>query len=256
MQTALVTGAGQGIGRAIALRLARDGYALAVADINPASLEAVRGEIEAAGGHQALAIQADLAQTAEVERMIQQAVVDLGRLDVLVNNAGRLITRAFMDVTEADWDATLGLDLKTVFFAMQMAARVMIGGGNPGRIVNIASISGRSGRPDQTPYAAAKAGVISLTQSAALALAPHGITVNAVCPGVVDTPLTRQLHIERARVAGITPEESLRRMLARVPLGRIETPDDVAGVVAFLCSPDSAYITGQTLNVCGGLQMD
>jgi acetoin reductase-like protein len=255
MQTALVTGAGQGIGRAIALRLAREGYALAVADINPAGLEAVRGEIEAAGG-QAMAIKADLSQTAEIERTVQQAAAGTGRLDVLVNNAGRLITRAFMDVTEADWDATLGLDLKSVFFATQATARVMIAAGAAGRIVNIASISGRSGRPDQTPYAAAKAGVISLTRSAALALAPHGITVNAVCPGVVDTPLTRQLHIERAKAAGITPEESLRRMLARVPLGRIETPEDVAGVVAFLCSPDSAYITGQTLNVCGGLEMD
>jgi acetoin reductase-like protein len=255
MQTALVTGAGQGIGRAIALRLAREGYALALADINPASLEAARGEIEAGGG-QALPIQADLAQTAEIERMVQQAAVGLGRLDVLVNNAGRLITRAFMDVTETDWDATLGLDLKTVFFATQAAARVMIAAATPGRIVNIASISGRSGRPDQAPYAAAKAGVISLTRSAALALAPHGITVNAVCPGVVDTPLTRQLHVDRARAAGITPEESLARMLARVPLGRIETPDDVAGVVAFLCSADGAYITGQTLNVCGGMEMD
>jgi len=254
-QTALVTGAGQGIGRAIALRLAHEGYALAVADINPASLEAVRSEIEAAGG-QAMPIQADLAQTAEIERMVQEAAAELGRLDVLVNNAGRLHSQAFMDVTESAWDATLGLDLKTVFFAMQAAARVMIAAGAPGRMVNIASISGRSGRPDQAPYAAAKAGVISLTRSAALALAPYGIIVNAVCPGVVDTPLTRQLHIDRARAAAITPEESLKRMLARVPLGRIETPDDVAGVVAFLCSPDSAYITGQTLNVCGGLEMD
>jgi acetoin reductase-like protein len=255
MQTALVTGAGQGIGRAIARRLAREGYALALADINSASLEAVRGEIEAGGG-QALAIQADLAHTAEIERVIQHTAVSLGRLDVLVNNAGRLVSRAFLDVTETEWDDTLRLDLKSVFFAMQAAARVMIGAGIPGRMVNIASISGRSGRPDQAAYAAAKAGVISLTRSAALALAPHSITVNAVCPGVVDTPLTRQLHVDRARAAGITPEESLARMLARVPLGRIETPDDVAGVVAFLCSADSAYITGQTLNVCGGLEMD
>ena len=96
----------------------------------------------------------------------------------------------------------------------------------------------------------------AVTQSAALAFAPHGVTVNAVCPGVVDTPLTRQLHQDRARAAGITPEESLARMVARIPLGRIETPDDVAGVVAFLCSTDGAYITGQTLNVCGGLEMD
>src|SRR6185436_14419342 len=120
---------------------------------------------------------------------------------------------------------------KTVFFAMQFAARHMPAGG---RIVNIASISGRSGRPDQTPYAAAKAGVISLTRSAALALAPQHITVNAVCPGIVDTPLTRRIHEDRARALGITPEESLSRMVARIPLGRLETTDDVAGVVSFL----------------------
>ena len=197
MQTALVTGAGQGIGRAIALRLARDGFALALADINPAGLSAVRAEIEAAGGR-AVAIQVDLAQAAEIERMVRQTVAELGRLDVLINNAGRLITRAFLDVTEADWDATLGLDLKTVFFATQAAGRAMIAAGTHGRIVSIASISGRGGRPDQAPYAAAKAGVISLTRSAALAFAPHGVTVNAVCPGVVDTPLTRQLHQDRA----------------------------------------------------------
>jgi NAD(P)-dependent dehydrogenase (short-subunit alcohol dehydrogenase family) len=138
---------------------------------------------------------------------------------------------------------------------MQSAGRVMLRQGE-GRIVNISSSSGRSGRPDQTAYAAAKAGVISLTRSAALALAPHGITVNAVCPGVVDTPLTQRIHTERALQQGITYKESLGRMLAKIPLGRVETPEDVAGVVAFLCSPDAAYMTGQALNVCGGLEMD
>jgi NAD(P)-dependent dehydrogenase (short-subunit alcohol dehydrogenase family) len=132
----------------------------------------------------------------------------------------------------------------------------MIAAGTGGRIVNISSISGRGGRPDQAPYAAAKAGVISLTRSAALALAPHGINVNAVCPGVVDTPLTQKIHADRALAAGITPAESLARMLSRIPLGRIETPDDVAAAVSFLCSPDAGYITGQALNVDGGMEMD
>jgi len=173
-----------------------------------------------------------------------------------VNNAGRLTIRPFLDVSEAEWDATLGLDLKTVFFAMQAAAQIMIAAGTAGRMVNIASISGRSGRPDQAPYAAAKAGVISLTRSAALALAPHGINVNAVCPGVVDTPLTQKIHADRGQALGITGEESLQRMLGRVPLGRIETPADVAAAVSFLCSPDAGYITGQALNVDGGMEMD
>ncbi len=254
MKTALVTGAGQGIGRAIALRLAQGGYALALVDVNAATLAGVCAEIVAAGGS-ALALEADLSDLAQVQTVVDRALAARGRLDVLVNNAARLITRPFMDVTEADWDTVLTLGLKTVFFAMQAAARPMIAQG-AGRIVNIASISGRSGRTDQTAYAAAKAGVISLTRSAALALAPHRVNVNAVCPGVVDTPLTQALHTERARLAGITYAESLDHMLAKVPLGRLETPDDVAGVVAFLCSPESSYMTGQALNVCGGLEMD
>jgi len=256
VKAALVTGAGQGIGRAIALRLARDGFTLAVSDINFGALQLLIAEIADTFGGQCIFAQADLSEIAEVERVVAQTHAVLGQLDVLVNNAGRLTIRPFLDVSEAEWDATLGLDLKSVFFAMQAAARIMIAAGTSGRIVNIASVSGRSGRPDQAAYAAAKAGVISLTRSAALALAPHGITVNAVCPGVVDTPLTQKLHEDRARAAGITPAESLARMLVRIPLGRIETPEDVAAAVSFLCSTDASYITGQALNVDGGMEMD
>jgi meso-butanediol dehydrogenase/(S,S)-butanediol dehydrogenase/diacetyl reductase len=255
VKAALVTGGGQGIGRAIALRLARDGFAVAVADVNSAALAAVQQEIESAGGR-ALALPADLTLVPEIRQAVQRAAAGLGGLDVLVNNAGRLVTKPFLDVAEGDWDALLGLNLKTVFFAMQAAAQAMIAAGIHGRIVSISSIAGRGGRADQAPYAAAKAGIISLTRSAALAFAPHGITVNAVCPGVVDTPMTRQIHEERGQALGIAAEESLARMLSRVPLGRIETPDDVAGAVSFLCSPDAGYITGQALNVDGGMEMD
>ena len=257
MSVALVTGAAQGIGRAIAPRLARDGYAVAVVDINAGALAGVQAEIEAGGGRAlGLGLPADLSQAAEIERVLARAPAELGGLEVLVNNAGRLTIRPFLDVSEAEWDATLGLDLKSVFFAMQAAARTMIAAGHGGRIVNIASISGRSGRPDQAPYAAAKAGVISLTRSAALALAPHGINVNAVCPGVVDTPLTRKIHADRGQALGISGEESLKRMLGRVPLGRIETPEDVAAAASFFCSAEAGYISGQALNVDGGMEMD
>jgi meso-butanediol dehydrogenase/(S,S)-butanediol dehydrogenase/diacetyl reductase len=250
-KVAVVTGAGQGIGRAIALRLARDGFAIALVDINLATLAEVQGEI-AAIGQPVITIAGDLTQLAIIKQVIEQSA-EWGTLTVLVNNAGRVTTRPYLEVTEDEWDATLSLDLKTVFFAMQYAAPRMTNGG---RMVNLASIAARSGRVDQAPYAAAKAGVISLTRSAALAFAPIGINVNAVCPGVVDTPLTRRSHELRAEILGITPEESLARMITRIPLGRIETTDDVAGAVSFLCSPDSAYMTGQALNVCGGMEMD
>ena len=254
LPVALVTGAAQGIGRAIARRLAAAGYSVALADLNAEGLAAVQAEIAAASGA-ALCITADLYHLDQVQRVVDTAAA-WGRLSALVNNAGRVLTQPLLEVTEADWDAIHDLDLKSAFFTLQFVARRMVAEQTPGRIVSIASISGRSGRPDQTAYAAAKAGIISVTRSAALALAPHGITVNAVAPGIVDTPVTRRVHEVRSAALGITAEESLARMVTRIPLGRIETPEDVAGAVAFLCSPEGGYITGQTLNVCGGMEMD
>ena len=248
---AVVTGAGQGIGRAIACRLARDGFSIVIADINAVALEKVKAEIEELGAR-VLAITADLTRLDEIQKVINLSA-EWGNITVLVNNAGRVIITPFLEIAEEEWDAIMTLNLKTVFFAMQFAGSTMSDGG---RIVNLSSISGRSGRPDQAHYAAAKSAVISLTQSAALSFAPRGITVNAVCPGVVNTPMTNRIHEIRAGMLGIAPEESLSRMIARIPLGRIETPEDVAGAVSFLCSPDAAYITGQSLNVCGGMEMD
>jgi acetoin reductase-like protein len=248
---AVVTGAAQGIGRAIARRLASDGFAIAIVDINAKALDEVKREIESLGA-EALALEADLTNLEDVQKAITRSA-EWGQLSVLVNNAGRVIITPFLEITEQDWDAILTLNLKTVFFAMQFAAKLMSTGG---RIVNLSSISGRSGRPDQPHYAAAKCGVISLTQSAALAFASQGITVNAVCPGVVETPMTSGIHEIRAAALGITPEESLARMIAKIPLGRPAKTDDIANVISFLCSPDAAYITGQSLNVCGGMEMN
>lgn len=250
-RVAIVTGGGQGIGRAIARRLARDGFAVAIADINGKALDEVKSEIEALGA-EALVLTADLTQLEDVQNIITRSA-EWGQLSVLVNNAGRVIITPFLEITEQEWDAIMTLDLKTVFFATQFAARIMQPGG---RIINLSSISGRSGRPDQAHYAAAKCAVISLTQSAALSFAPQGITVNAICPGVVETPMTSGIHEIRAGMLGITPEESLARMIAKIPLGRPAKTDDIANVVSFLCSPDADYITGQALNVCGGMEMN
>src|SRR6185369_1132529 len=222
-----------------------------IVDINADALNAVKKEIEDAGG-QALALRADLTKMEDVQNVIARSA-EWGPLEVLVNNAGRVIISPFLEINEKEWDSIMTLNLKTVFFAIQSAAKHMQSGG---RIVNLSSISGRSGRSDQAHYAAAKSAVISLTQSAALAFAPQGITVNAVCPGVVDTPMTTGIHEIRASALGITPEESLARMVAKIPLGRLEKTDDVAGVISFLCSPDASYMTGQSLNVCGGMEMN
>jgi acetoin reductase-like protein len=251
LKVAIVTGAAQGIGRAIALRLAQDGFAVAIVDINANTLDEVKTEIEALGA-QALALTADLTKLEDIQKVINRSA-EWGHLTVLVNNAGRVSITPFLEITEQEWDAIMTLNLKTVFFATQFAARHMQNGA---RVVNLSSISGRSGRSDQAHYAAAKCAVISLTQSAALSFASQGITVNAVCPGVVDTPMTSGIHEIRSVALGITPEESLARMVAKIPLGRLEKTDDVAGVVSFLCSSDAAYITGQSLNVCGGMEMN
>jgi len=250
-KVAIITGAGQGIGKAIAHRLTRDGFSVAIADINSDSLDAVKKELEGQG-RQVLAIKADLTKLEDIQNVITRSA-EWGKISVLVNNAGRVIISPFLDITEKEWDAIMTLNLKTVFFATQFAARHMSEGG---RIVNLSSISGRSGRSDQAHYAAAKCAVISLTQSAALSFASLGITVNAVCPGVVDTPMTTGIHEIRANALGITPEESLARMIAKIPLGRLEKAEDVACAVSFLCSPDASYITGQSLNVDGGMEMN
>jgi len=248
---AIVTGAAQGIGKAIACRLAQDGFAVAIADLNADGLDGVKKEIEDLGG-EALPLKADLTQLEDLQNVIAQAA-GWGPLKILVNNAGRVLISPFLEITEKEWDAIMTLNLKTVFFAIQFAVKHMQEGGH---IVNLSSISGRSGRPDQAHYAAAKCAVISLTQSAALAFASQGITVNAICPGVVDTPMTTGIHEIRASALGITPRESLDRMIAKIPLGRLEQPEDVANTVSFLCSPQAAYITGQALNVCGGMEMN
>jgi meso-butanediol dehydrogenase/(S,S)-butanediol dehydrogenase/diacetyl reductase len=185
-----------------------------------------------------------------------------GRLDVLFNNAGVIRVQPLLDVTEAEWDRVLTVNLKAVFFVLQAAARrmkvqsPMPGSQLRGKLIQTASIAGyRGGNHLTTPYSASKAGVISLTRSAAQALAPDRITSNCVCPGAVDTAMWAQLDQELATLQGLAPGEAWKRRIAGIPLGRPETPQDVAGVVAFLAGPDSDYMTGQAIKVDGGLVM-
>jgi NAD(P)-dependent dehydrogenase (short-subunit alcohol dehydrogenase family) len=244
-RAALVTGAGSGIGRAIARRLARDGFRVAVNDVDATATGRAAAEIDG------LPVVADVGDRAAVGRMVGEAVGALGRLDVLVNNAGICRLGAIADFPEADWRATFRVNVDGVFFCCQAAVPSMVRQGR-GNIVNIASWSGKSGAPYFGPYCASKFAVIGLTQSLAREVAAHGIRVNAVCPGIVGGTEMRARVDDAARALG-RPTGAER--VGLIPLGRLAEPDDVAAVVAFLVSDEARYMTGQAINVTGGLWM-
>jgi NAD(P)-dependent dehydrogenase (short-subunit alcohol dehydrogenase family) len=241
-QTAIVTGAGRGMGRAVALALARDGAAVVVGEVDGASAERVVGEIEAAGG-KGLAVIADIARVDDVRRLFKKTVEAFGGLDILINNAGIGIPKPLVEYTEQDWDRQLDVNLKGMFFATQEAAKLMIPK-RKGKIVNFASTAAFvSSSTPETAYDISKGGVRQLTISVAAELAPHNINVNAVAPGTIMTELTLRV---------LDTEEKMTRASAKIPLGRLGTPEDIVGPVLFLCSSDSDYVTGHVLVVDGG----
>jgi NAD(P)-dependent dehydrogenase (short-subunit alcohol dehydrogenase family) len=251
----LVTGGAGGIGAAVAKNLARDGAQVGVADRDLARAAQIASEIAASGGR-ASAHRIDVASSESVRDTVAEIRARFGTITHAVAAAGIIVTRSFLDLTADEWDATLAVNLRGTFLTFQAVAQQLVDGSRGGSLVAISSVAGRGGRPSAVDYAASKAGVISVVRSAALALAANGITVNAVCPGIVDTDMTRAIHAERATLTGVTAEESLARLAATIPLGRMETADDVAHAVAFLLSSEGSYITGQALNVCGGLEFD
>jgi meso-butanediol dehydrogenase/(S,S)-butanediol dehydrogenase/diacetyl reductase len=252
----LVTGAARGIGAASARRLAAGGARLVLADLDGAAVDKLAAELGGVG------VTADVTRAADITRMVDEPYRRWGRLDVLFNNAGVIRVEPLLEVTEAEWDRVLAVNLRAVFFVLQAVARrmrdqpPMPGSELRGKLIQTASIAGyRGGNHLMTPYSASKAGVISLTRSAAQALAPDRITSNCVCPGAVETPMWEQIDRELGALHGWAPREAWKRRTAGIPLGRPETPDDVAGVVAFLAGPDSDYMTGQAIKVDGGLVM-
>lgn len=255
-RTVLVTGAARGIGAASARRLAALGARIVLADVDGAGVEALAAEL-----HQ-VAVRADVTRREDVARMVEEPYRRWGRLDVLFNNAGVIKLEPLLEVSEESWDRVVTVNLRAVFFVLQAAARRMVdqrplpGSELRGKLIQTASIAAfRGGNPLLTPYSATKAGVVSLTRSAAQALAPHRITSNCVCPGAVDTAMWAQLDQEWGALEGWPPGEAWKRRTAGIPLGRPERPEDVAGVVAFLAGPDSDYMTGQAIVVDGGLVM-
>ena len=248
-QTVLVTGAGTGIGRAIALAFAETGARVAAADLDDRAAAATAG---AAGGG-AMAVRADVGDVADIDRMVGAVAAEFGRLDVIVNNAGVTRGAYIMNLTEEDWDRMHRVNAKGVFFCLQRAAREMIPR-REGRIINIASIAGR-GFPgtSNAAYAASKGAVISLTRTAAQQLARHNLNVNAICPGVTMTEMVTRLVTQRAEKEGISVEEARAAAVKPIPLRRANDPADIAAMAVFLASPGARNITGQCYNVDGGL---
>jgi len=250
---AIVTGGGRGIGRATALELARLGAHVVVAELDAANAEQTAALVVKAG-RKAHVVPTDVTKRASLKTMVDQTLATFGQIDILVNNAGIYRAAANLDVTEEHWDAIMNINAKAVFFASQAALPAMIAR-KQGAIVNLASMAGKVGSKTNLPYNASKAAVVSMTKSMALAHAEHGIRVNCVCPGFVETDMWTQVSREQAALLGMTPEEFNRQRKAAVPLGRMERAEDVAQVIGFLASDRAGYMTGQALSVDGGLVM-
>jgi len=249
---ALVTGAAQGIGRAIALRLARDGADVAVVDMNEAKARTVADEI-AALGRKTTTIGADVSERDQVHAAFRQARSELGALDIVVNNAGIVQVEPILNVTPESLSTITGVNLAGVVWGIQAAAKIFIEDGTKGAIINASSIAGHDGFALLSAYCATKFGVRALTQAAAKELATHGITVNAYCPGVVDTDMWVTVDREMAKHTGAEPGATYARFVGGIALGRAEVPDDVAGLVSYLAGPDGRYMTGQAPLIDGGL---
>lgn len=254
-KTALVTGAGGGIGRACAIALADAGAAVALADRDRQGADAACADISSAGGT-AIPVQVDIGDLKSIDAMIDHVAAELGPVDIAVNNAGIARHGSLLEITEETWDLLQQVNARGTFFCMQRVARQMVEGERPGRIINISSIGGKGfRRTASAAYAASKGAVIAMTYVAAFQLSAHDITVNAICPGVVDTALLRGMLSARSSATGTPVEDLIRDLEQMVPLGRLNTPEDMAAMVVFLAGPGGHNITGQTFNIDGGLIM-
>jgi NAD(P)-dependent dehydrogenase (short-subunit alcohol dehydrogenase family) len=252
---ALVTGIGTGMGKAIALRYAREGAHVVGAEIDEAAGQQTAAEVSA-HDRRGMFIKTDMGKVDDIKSLVAKAIETFGQIDILVNNAGVTRSLGFFDVTEEDWDWIHSVNAKGVFFCMQEVAREMAKR-NEGRIVNIASIAGKGFRgTSNISYAGSKGAVIAMTRIGASQLAKHNINVNAICPGATRTSLYERVMQQLTEREGITEAEAVARMDASIPLKRSNTPDDIANMAAFLASDEAMNITGQSFNVDGGLMWD
>ena len=251
-KVALVTGSGQGIGKAIALRLAKDGFAVSVVDYNAETARQVADEITRQGG-KAVALQADVSDRDRVFAVVEQTQQQLGGFDVIVNNAGIAPTTLIEEITPEIVDKVYNINVKGVIWGIQAAVKAFKAQGRGGKIINASSQAGHVGNPELAIYSSSKFAVRGLTQTAARDLAPLGITVNAYCPGIVKTPMWDEIDRQVSAAAGQPPVYGTAEFAKRITLGRLSEPEDVAACVAFLAGPDSDYMTGQALLIDGGM---
>jgi len=247
-KTALVTGGGRGIGRAIALGLAQEGAQVAVLDILADSAAAVAREIEATGV-KALALPADLTKRAQVDRAIADTLTQFGQIDILVNNAGWDRMEMFLDSEEETWDKIIAINFKGLLYVCKAALPSMVARGQ-GKVISIASDAGRAGSTGEAVYAGTKGAIIAFSKTLAREMARHKITVNVVCPGLTETPLLQGIREQSPKT-----EKVIEAVTRAIPLGRVGQPEDIAGAVVYLASPAADFVTGQTLSVSGGLTM-
>jgi meso-butanediol dehydrogenase / (S,S)-butanediol dehydrogenase / diacetyl reductase len=247
-----ITGAGAGIGRAIALEMVRQGADLYITDLDPDAAEAVAAEARRVAGPRVAAAALDVRDAAMVTERVREAAETLGGLTVAVNNAGVSSMRRVVDLTESDWDFNMDINAKGVFLCSQAEVRAMLDGGSGGSIVNTASMAGKKAAPLLAHYSASKFAVIGFTQALALEVAEEKIRVNSVCPGYVRTSMQEREVTWEAALRGMAPEQVRDEYLRAIPLGRLEEPEDVANVVVFLLSDLAGYMTGQAINVTGG----
>ena len=247
-KTALVTGGGRGIGRAIALGLAQEGAQVAVLDILADNAAAVTREIEATGV-KALALPADLTKRAQVDRAVADTLAQFGQIDILVNNAGWDRMEMFLDSEEETWDKIIAINFKGMLYVCKAALPSMVARGQ-GKVISIASDAGRAGSTGEAVYAGTKGAIIAFSKTLAREMARHKITVNVVCPGLTETPLLQGIREQSPKT-----EKVIEAVTRAIPLGRVGQPEDIAGAVVYLASPAADFVTGQTLSVSGGLTM-
>jgi meso-butanediol dehydrogenase/(S,S)-butanediol dehydrogenase/diacetyl reductase len=253
---ALITGAGRGIGRAIALRLAREGCDVALSDLNEQTAGETAAEVRAMG-RRAIAIGADVTKDDQVQAMVDRTRRELGEIDILVNNAGMQVIVPMLEMNEQQWDSLFDVNLKSYWLCARAVAPHMIARGGGGKIINAASRAGKtpSKLSPTGAYATTKHAVVGFTRALAFELSPHKINVNCYCPGVVDTPMWDLIDREVAKRTGVPVGSTKAKAVAEIPLGRIEQPEDVANLVAFLASAESDYMTGQAINITGGSEI-